>query len=207
MSGRPYNGRLAGLVFRDGEVAERDVAHLSEVERQEKLRAVLGYARRHGLVVDGDGRLVVPDQEVAEPADPRTVEGVHHGRLRDGAVDPRPGDFLGPTNAGQANPHGPDVVNPEVHASEGVRPVRPGDVSVGHPARQDAAETAHTANPLAGTARDTDPAPSPAVDPPKGNASHDAWVDHAVNHGGLDRATAEAMTRDELRQAFGPKED
>jgi hypothetical protein len=30
--------------------------------------------------------------------------------IRDAAVDPRPEDFLPPTNAGQANPHGPEVV-------------------------------------------------------------------------------------------------
>lgn len=32
--------------------------------------------------------------------------------LRDGAVDPRPDDYLGPSNAGEADPHGPLVVNP-----------------------------------------------------------------------------------------------
>jgi len=79
--------------------------------------------------------------------DPRDVTDVQIGtRLRDAAVDPAPGDFLPPTNAGEegalGNPHGPTVVSPEIHASEGVRPVRPGAVS-STAATQSAAETAH----------------------------------------------------------------
>lgn len=67
---------------------------------------------------------------------------------RDGAVDPLPGDFLGPTNAGAegelGNPHGPSVVSPEIHASQGARPIRPGAVS-STPATQNTAEKDHTA--------------------------------------------------------------
>lgn len=79
--------------------------------------------------------------------DPRTVTDEQVGtRLRDAAVDPRPDDFLPPTNAGEpgelGNPHGPSVVSPEVHATEGVHPVRPGAVS-SDPAVQSAEETAH----------------------------------------------------------------
>lgn len=81
-------------------------------------------------------------------ADPReyvnpTVVGTP---LRDGAVDPREGDFLGPINAGLAgeagNPHGPNVVNPQIHASDGIRPVRPGVVS-SDAATQDTDEKQH----------------------------------------------------------------
>ena len=81
-------------------------------------------------------------------ADPReyvnpTVVGTP---LRDGAVDPREGDFLGPLNAGLAgedgNPHGPNVVSPQIHASDGIRPVRPGAVS-SDPAVQDTDEKQH----------------------------------------------------------------
>jgi hypothetical protein len=61
--------------------------------------------------------------------------------LRDAAVDPRPGDFLAPTNAGQADPHGPLVVSPQIHASE-TGPIRPGPVAVDDPTRQSAEETA-----------------------------------------------------------------
>lgn len=66
--------------------------------------------------------------EDPEPADPRDGLSHHQGtRLRDGAVDPAPGDFLGPSNAGEANPHGPSVVNPGLHGT-GERPVVPGPV-------------------------------------------------------------------------------
>lgn len=92
--------------------------------------------------------------EATEPADPRTID--HDGgrvgsAVRDAAVDPRPGDFLVPTNAGDSNPHGPDVVSPEVHASQGVRPVKPGEVHVDDPAAQDQAETEHAAAATDGT--------------------------------------------------------
>lgn len=68
-----------------------------------------------------------------EPADPRELENggvsVVGTRLRDAAVDPRPEDFLAPLNAGEANPHGPKVVSPEIHAS-GPAGIRPGEVFV-----------------------------------------------------------------------------
>lgn len=97
-------------------------------------------------------------------ADPRSLSTVQVGtRLRDGAVTPREGDFLGPTNAGAAgelgNPHGPSVVNPEIHALQDSRPVRPGPVS-SDPAVQDAEETAHLAEWHGETA-----APAPEPDP------------------------------------------
>lgn len=86
------------------------------------------------------------------PIDPRTLEDEQIGtRLRDGAVDPKVEDFLGPTNAGEDNPHGPTVVNPEIHAHQGVRPVRPGEVSDDAEV-QDEAETAHLTEWHPGTA-------------------------------------------------------
>lgn len=80
-------------------------------------------------------------------ADPREVGEVFDGtKLRDAAVTPRAGDFLPPTNAGlpgeAGNPHGPNVVSPEIHGVEGNRPVRAGIVS-GVAAAQSAEETAH----------------------------------------------------------------
>ena len=79
--------------------------------------------------------------------DPRDVNDVQLGTaLRDAAVDPEAGDFLTPTNAGEdgelGNPHGPTVVSPELHGSQGMHPVTPGAVS-GTPATQEAAEKAH----------------------------------------------------------------
>lgn len=98
------------------------------------------------------------------PQDPRTIEDVQVGtRLRDGAVDPRPADFLGPTNAGAegelGNPHGPTVVNPEIHAMQDNRPVRPGLVSDDSEV-QSADETEHLQEWHAGTvAPEPDPEP------------------------------------------------
>lgn len=72
------------------------------------------------------------EPEALEVADPRdqTLEQVG-SPLRDAAVNPRPGDYLAPTNAGkegpEGNPHGPTVVSPELHAG-GVGAVVPGPV-------------------------------------------------------------------------------
>src|SRR5690242_18051311 len=80
--------------------------------------------------------------EPVEVPDPRDYEGdeVVGTRLRDAAVDPRPDDFLAPINAGEANPHGPEVVSPEIHAS-GPAGIRPGNVFVEDPEKQDQRES------------------------------------------------------------------
>lgn len=103
------------------------------------------------------------------PLDPRNLEDQQVGtRLRDGAVDPRPGDFLGPTNAGVegelGNPHGPTVVNPEIHAMQDNRPVRPGPVS-DDADEQSADETEHLQEWHTGTVP-----PEPEPDPDEGDA-------------------------------------
>jgi hypothetical protein len=61
--------------------------------------------------------------------------------LRDAAVDPKPWDFLPPTNAGEADPHGPLVVAPGIHGV-GPKPIRAGEVFVDNPKKQEKAETA-----------------------------------------------------------------
>ena len=52
--------------------------------------------------------------------------------LRDAAVDPKPWDYLPPTNAGEADPHGPLVVAPGIHGV-GPKPIRGGEVFVDDP--------------------------------------------------------------------------
>lgn len=79
--------------------------------------------------------------------DPRTLTDTQVGtKLRDAAVDPRPSDFLPPTNAGATgelgNPHGPHVVSPGIHGLQDVRPINPGPVS-SDPDVQEASETDH----------------------------------------------------------------
>ena len=122
--------------------------------------------------------------------DPRKVKGKLIGTpLRDAAVDPKQGDFLAPTNAGEANPHGPDVVNPEIHASQGLRPVRPGDVPEAD--TQDGNEKDHTVELQAGK----------TAEQPAGNASRSDWFDYAVAQG-HQPGSLEDFTRDEIRDLF-----
>jgi hypothetical protein len=79
--------------------------------------------------------------EVPEPADPRELDdGTIGTKLRDAAVDPHDDDFLAPVNAGEANPHGPAVVSPEIHAS-GPAGIRPGRVFVEDAEKQDKRES------------------------------------------------------------------
>ena len=77
------------------------------------------------------------------PIDARDVaEPINLGSpLRDAAVDPKPWDFLPPTNAGKADPHGPLVVAPGIHGV-GPKGIRPGDVLVHDVEAQAKAETA-----------------------------------------------------------------
>ena len=126
-----FKGTVAGVEFDKG-VGETDNDN------------ALAYFRRKGYGISGSKPTGTSPTEAPEPADPREVSDQRVGTpIRDAAVDPQPGDFLAPTNAGDANPHGPDVVNPELHASQGVRPVKGGDVHVDDTDAQDADESAH----------------------------------------------------------------
>jgi hypothetical protein len=128
-----FNGEVGGVQFKDG---------AAETDNQ----AVISYCRGAGYSVDGK-TIDLPKEP--ETPDPRKVPAPEASTLRDAAVDPRPEDYLAPTNAGKANPHGPDVVAPEIHASEGVRPVKGGEVHVDDVPKQDAAETADAKKPRA----------------------------------------------------------
>lgn len=99
---KEYNGHgPGGAVFKDG-VAETDD------------EAALNYYRSAGYTVDGE---VISGAD-SQIIDPRDIEVQVVGTpLRDAAVDPQEGDFLAPINAGKTNPHGPDVVSPEIHGS------------------------------------------------------------------------------------------
>lgn len=68
-------------------------------------------------------------QDPVAPVDPRDVEHAKQGTpVRDAAVDPQPGDWLAPIGAGEADPHGPDVVSPGLHGNEDQATNRPGKV-------------------------------------------------------------------------------
>lgn len=91
--------------------------------------AVRSYLLRTGYTVGGE-QLDQPDQAAvpdSREAGKRQLVGTE---LRDAAVDPVSEDFLAPVNAGEADPHGPLVVAPGIHA-EGERVVKAGPVLPG----------------------------------------------------------------------------
>lgn len=124
---KDYNGPGPGdAVFENG-VAEVD----DEV--------ALNYYRGAGYKVSG--KVDNPVDPMPEPPDPRELDDEVMGtRLRDAAVDPQPEDFLAPLNAGKENPHGSQVVSPEIHAS-GPAGIRPGEVFVEDTAKQEKRES------------------------------------------------------------------
>lgn len=176
-----------------------------------------------GTTVEGD-----PDPD---PVDSRNVDEteVVGTPLRDAAVDPKPEDFLAPTNAGEADPHGPEVVAPGIHAV-GPGPIVPG--TVGSKDYQEAKETAVAEavlvddrpatevaaavgtlaakeyeatgkDGLAAEVEDLDEPGDVPVEAPAGNASRDDWAAYvtALGQDPGDRG------RDELRETYGPKTD
>lgn len=165
---------VGGLVFTDGVATTDDPA-------------IIAYCTGAGYTVDGTAQ----DVSVPPPPDSRTIEPVVAlgSPLRDAAVDPQPVDFLAPSNAGQADPHGPRAVNPELHASQGVAPVVPGEV-FDDPAEQEAKEAAAV-----------DAAASPPIEKPAGNAPTSEWQKYAVARG-MSPEEAASHSRSELRDLY-----
>lgn len=132
-----YNGASTfgstTLVFTDGVADAKDVPD-----------GVLGYLREKGFGVDGKTADVPEAPVVVDSRD--IVEEQVGSKARDAAVDPKPEDFLPPVNAGKADPHGPKVVAPQIHAAK-EQPVRPGDVADDN-AVQEKAESEHAADNL-----------------------------------------------------------
>jgi hypothetical protein len=181
------------LVFTDG-VAEHD--GLNKGAKAYLKRKGYGFGSRKGKA---------PEAETPQPLDPRTVSTEKVGDpVRDAAVDPREGDFLAPTNAGEANPHGTEVVSPEIHASQGVRPVKPGVVHVGDPAKQDEAEKAHAAAATDGTPIEAEtPEPEPDVEL-KGEALDAALEERGLpKTGSADEKRARVAEHDDAAKGQG----
>lgn len=122
--------------------------------------------------------------------------------LRDAAVDPKPGDFLPPTNAGEADPHGPLVAAPGIHAVPPA-PIVPGAVNDGGHKGQEARET-EAAEAVLVEGKDVGDvfAPETETSHPAGNAGKAEWVEFAVAQG-MARDEAESLNRNELRGRFG----
>ncbi|GII84592.1 hypothetical protein Ssi03_25820 [Sphaerisporangium siamense] len=178
---REYNGTIGDVQFENG-VAETDNP------------AVIAYCRGAGYEIDGH----TEQREQAEPVDSRDVEYVRLGTpLRDAAVDPRPEDFLPPSSAGEADPHGPRVVSPGAHAVPPA-PIVPGPVSP-DPDEQQAAETEVAQRVLV----EGQPATVVAErSRPPQSAPKAAWVDYAVSQG-ADREQAEATSKADLIDRYG----
>lgn len=218
-----YSGDVAGVRFQDGWARTDDPAALT-------------YFRRKGYTVNGETLGgPVPD----EPVDARTVgiPGMYASRisdedaeriaghvvakltgivpigtaLRDAAVDPQPGDYLVPTNAGEADPHGPEVVAPGIHGVEEVRTIAPGDVpeAEGQELKEEAdTEAALDADAEAAAEGDyvegdgDEQVELVPVERPANNASQEAWAAYAVSKG-ADPEVAAALKRDELIANYG----
>lgn len=213
---KDYNGvGPGGVVFADG------VGNTDD-------EAALNYYRSAGYTVDGD----VTEPEPGEQPDPRDVTNILMGTaLRDAAVDPAEGDFLAPLNAGESNPHGPEVVSPQIHAS-GPAGIRPGEVFVEDVAKQEKRESEFVEARLIEqvTAREavlgevpdpdergelgiSDPGSAEmgaqaaeeiatSSDKPAKADSKATWVDYAVSQG-ADRDEAEASTKQQLVDTYG----
>lgn len=161
-----YSGQgPAGIMFQDG-VGESDDP------------AVIAYCRSAGYGIDGEP----PEREVPQVPDPREVTTVVVGSpARDAAVDPKPGDFRPPVNAGEANPHGPEVYAPGLPGG-GHQPTAPAAPA---PSEADGAQTS--------------PGRPPQSEPVA------VWREYAAGVATSDeeRAEVEKMTKAELIKKYG----
>lgn len=132
-----FNGTRLGIQFKDGTATSREPRALE-------------YFRSLGYEVDGETIPVArPMSEPSAPAPgtPANPEGItRQPASRDAAVEPNASGpvsdaFMPPTNAGLADPHGPQVVSPGLHAVPPA-PIVPGSVHVGDPDAQERIETA-----------------------------------------------------------------
>ncbi|WP_433793943.1 hypothetical protein [Actinoplanes sp. CA-252034] len=179
---REYNGQIGDVVFKNGR-AETDNT------------AVIGYCRGAGYEVNG--RVDNPAARPRIDVDSSRTHQPLGTPLRDAAVSPRLGDFLPPIGAGKADPHGPTVVSPEIHASPGPTPLVPGLVPADPAAQQDR-EIAAAKLTLVDQLADTEQSEQPA-----GNASQEAWADWVLaTHPDQNPDTIRAMKRDELRDQY-----
>lgn len=179
---REYNGISAGVQFRNGVGETDDPAARSYF-------ANAGYGVGEYKPPPGSPELV-DARDVAGPTPIGT-------RLRDAAVDPRPGDFLPPINAGEADPHGPLVVSPQIHGSE-TGAIVAGDVHVDEVEVQEAKETDVDED----TFVDRQPANAVAsIDRPAKSATKAEWVEFAVGQG-LGRDEAEDLTIAQIQSRF-----
>lgn len=189
---RAFTGVRVGVVFKDG---------VGEVDGKKDAGA-LAYFARQGYGIGKQAKDPEPD---VDRVDARTATHAQAGTpLRDAAVNPEKGDFLAPINAGKADPHGPKVVAPEIHAS-GPKGIKPGDAHVDDTAEQERDEKALAEAVLIERQPKTEAIPAASDEPsamPARSASQKAWATWAVSQG-ADPAEADAMLRKDLIERYG----
>lgn len=180
---RSLSGLKAGVEFKNGVGETDDHAALSYF-------AGAGY----GIGAPAPAPVVEPVIDARSPLAGEVLIGTP---LRDAAVDPRARDFLPPTNAGEADPHGPLVVAPGLHTVPPT-PIAPGDVHVGDPATQEAIQTGLAEAVLV----DGQPATIVAEGRPTDRDTKPVWVEFAIGRG-MDPDEAEAASKKSLIERFG----
>lgn len=178
-------GPKAGVVFKDG---------VGDTEDQ----GAIAYFARAGYGIGIPAPIPV-SEPVIDARSPLAGEVLVGTPLRDAAVDPRARDFLAPTNAGEADPHGPLVVGPGIHGV-GPKPIRPGEVFVDKPKRQDDEETDLAEAVLVEGQLAT--IVSVSSERPTDRDTKPAWVSFAVSQG-MTEDEAEAATKADLIERFG----
>lgn len=185
-----YSGQIGDVVFKDGR-AETDNL------------AVITYCRGAGYEVDG--RVDNPAALPAAVIDSRRTHATLGAPLRDAAADPRPGDFLPPVGAGHADPHGPEVFSPQIHAS-GTAPLVPSSLPA------DLAQAAGESDPAQLALVDQLPvgdavnqlADAAVPEQPAGNASQEAWAAWVIaRHPEVSADDVRATSRNDLRDRYG----
>lgn len=131
---KDFTGVIAGVSFANGSASIDPTEHPGAYQ----------YFQDAGYTVDGEvvndnppGRHDPrPEPSAPAPGTPDNPTGIIGGTPpKDAAVDkdaagPMSDAFLPPTNAGEADPHGPSVVSPGLHAVPPA-PIRPGEVHLG----------------------------------------------------------------------------
>lgn len=122
----PQDGYTGESTFADGTVLKfRDGTARHDGDLPQ---AVADYLKGAGFGINSDA----DERQAPKVADPRDYgQQIVGTPLRDAAVNPESEDFLAPLNAGkegeEGNPHGPNVVSPEIHAS-GDQAIVPGPI-------------------------------------------------------------------------------
>lgn len=211
---KDFTGHRFGVRFKNGK---------AETDDERAIR----YFEGAGYTVDGKSLAAPVEPSAPAPGTLENPTGItaqppsNDAAVMENAGGPVSDSFLPPTNAGHADPHGPLVVSPGLHAVPPA-PITPGPVDVENPPAQEIVETAvaHAvlvedqpatdAAAIADTARlglsDAPAARAPAAAEGNGSPSKSAnkpdWVAFAVSNG-MTEDEANAATKADLIERFG----